>query len=106
MLSNPSLDESCLADNNFMLAMKKMSSYISSNIHLLSIKGDTALFEPNIKELRNLEKIGRKPKDKQERDNLVMQMFNNIITKECQQRTVNKEHNTMKDFQHLEQKYR
>ena len=62
---------------NVMFTMKKTSNYLPSDIHLISTKRDTALFEPNIEEIRNLEKIGTKPKGNQEREreSLVKQMF-------------------------------
>lgn len=53
---------------NVMFTMKKTSNYLPSDIHLISTKRDTALFEPNIEEIRNLEKIGTKPKGNQERE--------------------------------------
>ena len=43
---------------------------------------DSSLFEPNIEKLWNLKTIGIKSKNNQERDDLVMQVFKNAITKE------------------------
>ena len=43
---------------------------------------DSSLYEPNLEKLWNLETIGIKSKNNQEKDDLVMQMFKNTITKE------------------------
>ena len=43
---------------------------------------DSSLFEPNIEKLWNLKTIGIKSKNNQKRDDLVMQVFKNAITKE------------------------
>ena len=43
---------------------------------------DSSLFEPKIEKLWNLETTEIKSKDNQERDDLVMRMFKNSITKE------------------------
>ena len=63
--------------------MLPASSCLAANIHLMTTERNSALFEPNIEKLWNLETIGIKLNDKwQESDNLLMQMFKNIITKE------------------------
>ena len=51
----------------FMLAIAKTSSYVPSNINLISTKKNTALFEPNVEEPWNTEKTGIKPKNNQEK---------------------------------------
>ena len=43
---------------------------------------DSSLYEPNLEKLWNLETIGIKSTNNQEKDDLVMQMFKNTITKE------------------------
>ena len=65
-----------------MFAMRSASSSLPANIHLMTTESDSSLFEPNIKKLWNLETIGIKSKDNQEKDDLVMQMFKNTTTKE------------------------
>ena len=63
--------------------MTPASSCLPASIHLMTTERDYALFETNIEELWNLETIGIKSKDNQERDDMVvMQMFKNTITKE------------------------
>ena len=51
----------------FILAIAKESSYVLSNINLISTKKNTALFEPNVEEPWNTEKTGIKPKNNQEK---------------------------------------
>ena len=65
-----------------MFAMTSASSSLPANSHLMTTQSDSSLYEPNIKKLWNLETIGIKSKDNQEKDELVMQMFKNTITKE------------------------
>ena len=65
---------------NVMFAMAPASSCLPANIHLMTTERDSSLFEPNIKELWNLETIEIKSKDNQERCDLVMQMLKNTIT--------------------------
>ena len=65
---------------NVMFAMTPASSCLPANIHLMTTERDSSLFEPNIKELWNLETIEIKSKDNQERCDLVMQMLKNTIT--------------------------
>ena len=67
---------------NVMFTMTPASSCLPANIYLMIMETDFALFEPNIEELWNLETIGIKSKDNQERDSSVMQMFKKTITKE------------------------
>ena len=67
---------------NFMFAMAPASSGLPVNIHLITTDRGSALFEPNIEELWNLETSGIKSRDNQERDDLVMHMFKNTIAKE------------------------
>ena len=65
-----------------MFATTLVSSCLPSNIHLMALERDSVLFEANIEELLSLETIGIKSNINQERDDLVMQMFKNTITKE------------------------
>ena len=51
----------------FMLAITKTSSYLPSDINLISTKKNTGLFEPNVEEPWNTEKTGIKPKNNQEK---------------------------------------
>ena len=67
---------------NVMFSMTSASRCLPANIHLVSTDRDSALFEPNIEELWNLGTTGIKSKDNQGRDDLVMQIFKNTITKE------------------------
>ena len=48
---------------------------------------DSSLFEPKIEKLWNLETTETKSKDNQERDDLVMRMFKNTITKKIKDTT-------------------
>ena len=65
-----------------MFAITPASRYLPVDIDLMTMERDSALFEANIEELWNLETIRIKSKANQERDDLVMQMFKNTITKE------------------------
>ena len=65
---------------NVMFAMTPASSCLPANIHLITTEKGSSLFEPNIEKLWNLETIGIKSKDNQEREDLVM--FKKTITKE------------------------
>ena len=65
---------------NVIFAMTPVSSCLPSNIHPMAMERDSVLFEANIEELWNLETIGIKSNINQERDDLVMQMFQNTIT--------------------------
>ena len=67
---------------NIMFAITPASRYLPVDIDLMTMERDSALFEANIEELWNLETIRIKSKANQERDDLVMQMFKNTITKE------------------------
>ena len=62
--------------------MAPASSCLPDNFHLMTKERDSSLFEPNIEKLWNLKTIGIKSKNNQERDDLVMQVFKNAITKE------------------------
>ena len=67
---------------NTVFPMAPASSYLPADIHLITTKRESTLFEPNIEELWNLETIKVKPKGSQEREDLVMQTFKNAATKE------------------------
>ena len=62
--------------------MAPASSYFPADIHLMTTKRDSALFEPSIEEPWNFETIKVKQKDNQEREDLVMQTFKNTVTKD------------------------
>ena len=66
---------------NVMFGVTPTSSYLPGDIHLMTTERNSALFEPNIDEVWNLETIGIKSKDNQEEDNLVIQIFRSTISK-------------------------
>ena len=88
MSSIRSLNGSYLAEFHQPMAMRKKMSClqwhqrqaVSQLIFILWLERDSSLFEPNIKELWNLETIEIESKDNQERRDLVMQMLKNTIT--------------------------
>ena len=69
-------------EENVMFAMTPVSSCLPANIHLMTTETGSSYFELNIEKLWNLETIGIKSNDNQERDYLVMQIFKKTITKE------------------------
>ena len=89
---------------NTVFPMAPESSYLPADIHLMTTKRDSKLFEPNIEELWKLETIKVKPNDNQEREDLVMLTLKNTVTKEDRRHQVSwlwrtQNHNLLENYE-------